>query len=71
MAPLWPQHLFLYSPGTSFSYVHLLIALYLNHVSVGDVLVILDLRPDNSLFEAGVAREVIVIRSICIGFLPV
>lgn len=25
---------------------------------LGDVLVILDLRPDESLFEAGVAREV-------------
>lgn len=25
---------------------------------LGDVLVILDLRPDDSLFEAGVAREV-------------
>lgn len=27
-------------------------------VVLGDVLVILDLRPDESLFEAGAAREV-------------
>lgn len=33
---------------------YVLLVLYIS----GDVLVILDLRPDESLFEAGIAREV-------------
>lgn len=33
---------------------------FMSYIS-GDVLVILDLRPDESLFEAGIAREVTIL----------
>ena len=41
-----------------FNHLRVLNLTFFLYFILGDVLVILDLRPDESLFEAGVAREV-------------